>query len=926
MASSSIPILSGPQTPITSPRERSDTILTTSSSDSYPLLQTPPSASILGVLNNDPYKPLISSPSILTRNRQNSYGFGGILASSPETNQRLSASPQIYPSHSDIGSSDHTEPNDIARNGHDELENNGQSSLSTAEIDDTENFHNGTRRSKFKAAVRQRLERSRSSLRNLRGSKNEETENNSGLSNPPSLISIDSLMPPSSINSSRPKKSRLKSLLTISRNPSLASIKSTKSVNAEPVTTHLPLLHVHSTHRLANLNEAATRILQTGHHEITVRDFAHNPNHLIPAAARARHLSDDATTQLDEGILFTKDRFMGTVSPVSDISRNHVTNSRNTARPKRITRPRATSMPLLDTSAALLSEEPEEIAEDEQNLFDTVLPREIKVQILKTLLDMHKSDVGNTRWSGEVGGKRELIKLSRVSKSWQHLCLDGQLWSDLNFTPFAHVLHPNTLKRIVESSLPFITTLSLQGLNTLRGSILIPCLSPFDKSASFIDRTEGVRVWMPNLRSIDLRGANRLTTTELCDILSGSPGLKIINLKGVQACNSEVIRTIARSLRNMESLDVTRCKDLTLGDIIFLIRAMDEHQSLKMKCLRIGGMKSYGRHASEFLPLLAKKLINLEIFDVQECTHIFDEDFEKFSEILQESKYKSRLNHLNLSGCKGLKGRFLYHLIGVLPNLRILELAELNEMFKGLSKNEKDKLEIDLIEFIKTIPIIERIDLDFTGLNGGISDKFLNNLLSNSNRDDNIPIGKNLKELRIGHSIDITSEGLIKLIKGLKNLEILEIDNTSADDKVLKTFIKFKSKGTISIIDCRSIRTSELDKIINLTKCRNPNTSSQFKKNKWEFKPFEYDEKEFEILCTVKSFQSWRNTKIPINWRILRQDQNHKIENDEILQNKFLRKEKQGKSWWSTGNSTLEDWNDFEEEEEVEGVRGCIIM
>ncbi|WWC64246.1 uncharacterized protein I303_106855 [Kwoniella dejecticola CBS 10117] len=951
------PIPTDPQTP--SPtrqaRGRSDTILTTSSSDSYPHLQTPPTASILGVLHNGTYKQIAEPLGSPTPNRTNSYGLGGplSLASSPDIVARISpSSPSIQPyQHASPPIAQESSPVHNLSLGYRQSDNNGQSSIVTADHSEGSTATNATRRSNLKAAVRQKLERSRSSLRSLRGSKDDETDDGSGLSNPPSLINIDGLMPVGPSTASRPKKSRFKSLLTISRNSSSASIRS--NIVDPPIASPSigPSQHIGTNNFHTAIRETLSSAHHIGHHEVTVRDFAHSPHQPMPAAARIRHLSIDATTQLDEGILFTR-RSRNPVIPFVPVKNNDPSDLHGvTPRPIRISRPRAASMPLVDTTAtALLTEEPEEIVDSEFNYFDALLPRELKVLIMKTLLNMHRAEHGTMRWSGETRGKRELIKLSRVSRSWQHLCLDGQLWSDLQLTPFAHVLHPNTLNRIVESALPFITELSLQGLNTLRGSSLLPSLSPFDRSSPPLNKAEGMHVWMPNLRTIDFRGANRLSAFDICAIIAGSPGLKSINLKAVQNCTSEVIRTIARSGRCLESLDVTRCRNLTIGDLIFLISSMDEYQSSKLRCLRVGGMKSYGRHAAEFLPLVARQLVNLETLDCQECTHIFDGDFERFAQVLRDSQpaRQSGLIHINLSGCTALKGSFIKSLIGLVPELKVLELAGFEGMFKELSSNEKDKLELDLIGLIKTTPHIEKIDLDFTGSNGGISDKFLDTLsrYCPGDADTEEPVGQNLKELRLGHAADVTAEGLARLIRGLKNLNVLEIDNTSADNTVLRTFMRYHPLGTISIIDCRSVRTAELEKIASSTRCRNARGGGGGEgkggMGSWEFSPFQYDQREYGDMCNVKSFQGWRGTTIPQDWRTIRQTlDGQAVVNDKVAQ--ALQSEKDGakakrkerkSSWWSasapsSSNSPADEWNgefgvglDHGEE----GGRGCIVM
>jgi F-box/leucine-rich repeat protein 2/20 len=46
-----------------------------------------------------------------------------------------------------------------------------------------------------------------------------------------------------------------------------------------------------------------------------------------------------------------------------------------------------------------------------------------------------------------------------VSKSWQSLCLDGQLWSLVHLAPFAPHMHTTTIRRIIFHAAPFISSL-----------------------------------------------------------------------------------------------------------------------------------------------------------------------------------------------------------------------------------------------------------------------------------------------------------------------------------------------------------------------------------------------------------------------------------------------------------------------------------
>jgi hypothetical protein len=54
------------------------------------------------------------------------------------------------------------------------------------------------------------------------------------------------------------------------------------------------------------------------------------------------------------------------------------------------------------------------LARPKRNYFDRMLPKELKVMVMRNVLDRGPEQERDRRWSGEVGARRELIKLSRV--------------------------------------------------------------------------------------------------------------------------------------------------------------------------------------------------------------------------------------------------------------------------------------------------------------------------------------------------------------------------------------------------------------------------------------------------------------------------------------------------------------------------------
>ncbi|GAA5982612.1 hypothetical protein JCM11641_002600 [Rhodosporidiobolus odoratus] len=108
-----------------------------------------------------------------------------------------------------------------------------------------------------------------------------------------------------------------------------------------------------------------------------------------------------------------------------------------------------------------------------------LLPREIQLSILQALVvvceedwrrqvrdGMWKGKIARGRWAdGRAGGRRELVKMGRVSRLWRSLSLDGQLWST---APAASQLGPDSVSReallaLTRQAGPFVRTLDAHG-------------------------------------------------------------------------------------------------------------------------------------------------------------------------------------------------------------------------------------------------------------------------------------------------------------------------------------------------------------------------------------------------------------------------------------------------------------------------------
>ncbi|WVQ94791.1 hypothetical protein IAU59_001874 [Kwoniella sp. CBS 9459] len=748
-------------------------------------------------------------------------------------------------------------------------------------------------RSTLKAAVRRKLERSKTSFRVLNRPAFPSSNDGDQYNDAQATSSRGTTLNDSTSSVRGKRSAKLRGLFAVSRNNSSTAIRRVANLNGDQSSASGGS---YTTSAHAELAPPAVTLHGVSPTPNGLHDFHVSENmagHSSQVPYHARHLSVDVHGSGGPSSLPTRPlRHPSLIGMTPIQAPSDRIEHGLPAAPQRIHRPRAMSMPLPNTHEldllTMLQADGEEVQQTPEDLFDSMLPRELKLLILKTLLKTHEEERGNSRLCGEIDGRKELIRLSRVSKNWQDLCFDGQLWPLIQLEPVSHLIHPNALERIITSALPCIRELHLRGMNTLLGNTLLTALSTQDGPSSKRWELASRSMWMPNLHSLDLRHCDSLTSTEISFIVSNAPGLRAINLKGVQAVTSEVIRSIAKSCRTLQSLDVSRCWDITLGDIITLIRAMDDHQAGALHTLHLAGIKSVGRYAGDFLPLVAERLIGLETLDLQGCTHIYSGDFQRHREVLDSLGRQSSITHLNLSGCAALKKDVFKHLAGRFSNLTKFELADLPYLFDGA--NDEDA---GLIEFLRTTPKIQKLDLERTGQGGGVTDRVMN-LLAYGRTTEGKRVGQELVELRISDAKDVTPEAMVRVLKWCSNLRVFEADNTLADQSVIHEVHARSALCcdvlTASLLDCPALTRRAHDLWPSRHVVRHGWTG-------WAAVPFEYDPSEVANTEVAKDIKARVNVlpnmlrKIPViktawTWRHVMKTARDWRESRELVERK----------------------------------------
>ncbi|EIW66973.1 hypothetical protein M231_03927 [Tremella mesenterica] len=528
-----------------------------------------------------------------------------------------------------------------------------------------------------------------------------------------------------------------------------------------------------------------------------------------------------------------------------------------------LSRPRAKSMPVFRYR---------------KDLFNSILPRELKLVILSHLLEGRPE--GNRRWDGAVGGRRELIKLSRVCKSWESLCFDGQLWTEVDLSPYAAFLHPNTLQRILTNTVQFMTSLSFRGMDNLLSSHLASLTS------------QGI--FLPNLLTVDLRGCKLLHSDDICAIISAAPQIRQLNLKGVQAVNPEVITSLLK-LTNLESLDVSRCWQITLSEISTYLESLSDSQADKLRILKVAGLNGVAG-IEDFLSLIAG--MHLSVLDMTGVLGLWDHHITAMTDELEELRQTATFTHLALSSTM-LSGEGLRHLSGKVPKLKKLELAD---MQNGMPFMPGDA-SMGLVEFLRSCQELEMLDLSDTGSQGAVTDLVLEALPST------------LKELRIGFAKAVTLDGLMGLLSRCPKLEVLEVDGTSANNAFMREFLRQRPPSpriSLSLVDCRAITPSAYSSLAPISRSRRGFTGHAAS-------VFAYDA-ELVDKPVLKTFWSWRRVGVPRVWRDEREAAGRVLGSGTSSGagdgGETERRRTRGKrKWWKAE----EDWDDT-------GRGGCVVM
>lgn len=358
------------------------------------------------------------------------------------------------------------------------------------------------------------------------------------------------------------------------------------------------------------------------------------------------------------------------------------------------------------------------------------MPTEIRMQILRFLQP------------------KEVVRCSRVSKSWYTMCFDGQLWGDLDTSEFYRDISASALVRIISSAGPFVKDLNLRGCVQLR--------EQWNKTG-FIESVQ-------NLENFSLEGCRIDRTSIHCFLLQNNR-LVHVNLSGLAGATNAAMKILAAHCPRVEVLNISWCNNIDNRGLKKVVEGCPRLRDLKAGEVR-------GWDDMELMVELFKRN-TLERLVLKNCDSLSDESLTALVEgIDQEIDVLTdrpivpprKLKHLDLTRCRSITDAGVKALVNNIPYVEGLGLSKCG----GLTDDA-------LVSLLPTVPVLTHLDIEEL-------DALSNDVLKTLAESQCAP---HLKHLCMSYCENLGDAGMLPILKACPQLSNLEMDNTRISDLVL---------------------------------------------------------------------------------------------------------------------------------------------
>ncbi|KAF2503207.1 RNI-like protein [Lophium mytilinum] len=360
------------------------------------------------------------------------------------------------------------------------------------------------------------------------------------------------------------------------------------------------------------------------------------------------------------------------------------------------------------------------------------MPAEIRIQILQYL------------------NPKQIVRCSSISKSWQSMCFDGQLWSNLDTSEYYQDISASSLAYIINSAGPFIRDLNLRGCVQLR--------ERWNNNGTAL--ADACR----NLENFSLEGC-RIDRSSIHCFLVQNPRLIHINLSGLAGATNSAMKIIAQHCPRVEHLNISWCNNIDTRGVRKVIEGCPN-----LKDLRAGEVRGW-----DDVDLMFEifKRNTLERLVLMHCDSLTDESLAALVvgvdpdiDILTDRPLVSprKLKHLDLTRSRGITDTGIKALAHNVPFMEGLRLSKCHSLTDD-----------SLMELLPTVPVLTHLDLEEL-------DALTNATLQSLSTS---PCTAHLRHLSISYCENLGDAGMLPLLKACSRIGSLDMDNTRVSDLVL---------------------------------------------------------------------------------------------------------------------------------------------
>ncbi|KAJ5327066.1 uncharacterized protein N7506_010168 [Penicillium brevicompactum] len=352
------------------------------------------------------------------------------------------------------------------------------------------------------------------------------------------------------------------------------------------------------------------------------------------------------------------------------------------------------------------------------------MPRELKMEIFQHLTP------------------QEIVRCSAVSKSWNEMCYDGQLWTKVDTTEYYSKIPSDVLVKLITSGGPFVRDLNLRG-----------CVQMREKWSSDGERISDL---CRNVVNFSLEGC-RIDKASIYSFLLRNPRLEFINVSGLSTVTNSAMKVIARSCPQLETLNVSWCSNVDTTGLLRIVQSCTRLKDLRASEIR--GFSDEKFTSALFERNSLDRLIMSRTDLTDQSLKMLMHGKDPMMDVLTDRPIvpPRRFRHLDLHQCSEVGDTGLKSLAHNVPDLQGLQVSQCSELTDD-----------SVMDVIRTTPNLSHLELEDL-------EHLTNATLIELARS---PCAQSMEHLNISYCESLSDTGMLQVMKNCPNLRSVEMDNT----------------------------------------------------------------------------------------------------------------------------------------------------